>query len=254
MGLEYPGVFSHTHAHACCGCGLRTPSSHALCFGCPLLAARRCQALPTAPTPLPAHPSCLQTQCVHRFLSLPIEDSLLDELEQGPAAPGTLHAPPSAAATASAPHPTPSTDVRIPAPLLVPDALEEAQPFQQQSQPQLQPSLQAGAAGKGSSPPANGGVDGTGASTSPEQLAQLVASACAGDAAARASIEEYVLQQVELPFVDSPNPLMAQVRRRAREEGVWCGPREERGLQRAGRPPACMHTALAVYARCLNCF
>jgi hypothetical protein len=30
---------------------------------------------------------------VQRFLSLPIDDALLDELEQGPTAPSTLQAP-----------------------------------------------------------------------------------------------------------------------------------------------------------------
>jgi len=45
-----------------------------------------------------------------------------------------------------------------------------------------------------------------------DELAQLAASACTGDAGACAAIEKYVLAQVEVPFAESANPLMAQVR------------------------------------------
>lgn len=48
-------------------------------------------------------------------------------------------------------------------------------------------------------------------STADDKLTTLAASACAGDACACAAVEEYVLAQLELPFADSPNPLMEQV-------------------------------------------
>ncbi|KAF5836214.1 hypothetical protein DUNSADRAFT_6280, partial [Dunaliella salina] len=169
-----------------------------------------------------------QSQCVQRFLSLPIEETLLDELEQGSAAPSALQAPPGAATLASSPlYPQTPKGIHIPVPALktpIPEH-QHQHPQQQQQQQQhgqqpLQPP-QAPATDSATTNSAAEGPNGVAAGTSggtagadgvpADPLARLAELACAGDEAACSSIEEYVLGQVEVPIADSPNPLMAQL-------------------------------------------